>query len=202
MIKNLIFDLGNVLISFIPSDFLRRKEYPENKINTILSDIFSGKEWAMLDNGDISTPEAISSITARSSLSRAETELVFNLRKDILFPMGENVRLLPALKKEGYKLFYLSNFPLDLFEEVKNDYYFFRHFDGGIISAEARLSKPDIRFFELILNKYGLAAGDTLFIDDLPANVEAASATGMKGYVTYGSDKIEAELKDILKTVN
>lgn len=202
MIRNLIFDLGNVLISFKPSEFLKRKEYPENKINTILSDIFYGKEWAMLDNGDISTEEAIRSISSRSSLNMAETELIFNMRKEILYPIDDNVRLLPLLKKAGFGLYYLSNFPADLFEEVKNDYYFFRHFDGGLISAEARLSKPDIRFFELFIQKFGLAPEDTLFIDDLPANIEAASVSGMKTYLTYGSDKIAAEVFEILKIRN
>lgn len=202
MIRNLIFDLGNVLISFKPSEFLKRKEYPENKINTILSDIFYGKEWAMLDNGDISTEQAIRSISGRSSLNIAETELIFNMRKEILYPIDDNVRLLPFLKKEGFGLYYLSNFPADLFEEVKNDYYFFRHFDGGLISAEARLSKPDIRFFELFIRKFGLAPEETLFIDDLPANVEAASVSGMKTYLTYGSDKIASEVFEILKIRN
>mgnify|MGYP001769706593 CR=1 FL=1 len=202
MIRNLIFDLGNVLISFKPFEFLKRKEYPENKINTILSDIFYGKEWAMLDNGDISTEEAIRSISGRSSLNMAETELIFNMRKEILYPIDDNVRLLPFLKKEGFGLYYLSNFPADLFEEVKNDYYFFRHFDGGLISAEARLSKPDIRFFELFIRKFGLAPEETLFIDDLPANVEAASVSGMKTYLTYGSDKIASEVFEILKIRN
>ena len=117
MIRNLIFDLGNVLISFKPSEFLKRKEYPENKINTILSDIFNGKEWAMLDNGDISTEEAIRSISGRSSLNMAETELIFNMRKEILYPIDDNVRLLPFLKKEGFGLYYLSNFLADLFEK-------------------------------------------------------------------------------------
>ncbi|MDX9727345.1 MAG: HAD family phosphatase [Bacteroidales bacterium] len=202
MIRNLIFDLGNVLISFKPSEFLKRKEYPENKINTILSDIFYGKEWAMLDNGDISTEQAIRSISGRSSLNIAETELIFNMRKEILYPIDDNVRLLPFLKKEGFGLYYLSNFPADLFEEVKNDYYFFRHFDGGLISAEARLSKPDIRFFELFIKKFCLAPEETLFIDDLPANVEAASVSGMKTYLTYGSDKIASEIFEILKIRN
>ena len=202
MIRNLIFDLGNVLISFKPSEFLKRKEYPENKINTILSDIFNGKEWAMLDNGDISTEEAIRSISGRSSLNMAETELIFNMRKEILYPIDDNVRLLPFLKKEGFGLYYLSIFPADLFEAVKNAYYFFRHFDGGLISAEARLSKPDIRFFELFIRKFGLAPEETLFIDDLPANVEAASVSGMKTYLTYGSDKIASEVFEILKIRN
>ncbi len=198
MIKNVIFDLGNVLISFVPSEFLKKKNYPENIRNTILADIFSGKEWAMLDNGDITTAEAIVSIAGTSRLKKEEIEHIFNLRTEIMFPLDYNVRLLPALKKQGFKLYFLSNFPLDIFEDIRNDYYFFRYFDGGIISSEAKLSKPDIRIFELIIQKYGLKASETLFIDDIPLNVETAVRSGMKGYVTLGSDKIAGEVEKLL----
>ena len=62
MIKNIVFDLGNVLISFRPSEFFDKKNYPETIKAKILSDIFGSKEWLMLDNGEISTPEAIDAI--------------------------------------------------------------------------------------------------------------------------------------------
>jgi FMN phosphatase YigB (HAD superfamily) len=116
MIKNIIFDLGNVLISFVPSEYLKKKNYPQNIRNTILTDIFYSNEWKMLDNGDITIPEAIDKISRKSPLKREEIALVFNFRTDIMFPLDDNVRLLPALKKHGFSLFYLSNFPLDIFE--------------------------------------------------------------------------------------
>jgi FMN phosphatase YigB (HAD superfamily) len=57
MIKNIIFDLGNVLISFKPAEYFEKNKYPENIKNTILSDIFGSNEWLMLDNGEITTPK-------------------------------------------------------------------------------------------------------------------------------------------------
>ena len=72
MIKNIIFDLGNVLISFRPPDFFDNKDYPETIKSKILTDIFGSREWLMLDNGDISTPEAIDAISLKSSLKREE----------------------------------------------------------------------------------------------------------------------------------
>jgi FMN phosphatase YigB (HAD superfamily) len=129
MIKNIVFDLGNVLISFRPSDYLERKKYPREIRETILEDIFRGPEWHLLDSGDIVTGEAIDMIAKRSSLKREEIAFIFNKRTDIMFPLELNTRLLPELKKQGYRLFYLSNFPIDIFDEVKNDYYFFRHFE-------------------------------------------------------------------------
>jgi putative hydrolase of the HAD superfamily len=198
MIKNVIFDLGNVLISFIPSEYLKKKNYPSNIRNTIINDIFRSEEWKKLDNGDITVSEAIDSIALKSALNREEIALVFNFRTDIMFPLDDNVRLLPELKKHGFRLFYLSNFPLDSFEEVKNDYYFFRYFDGGIISAEVKLSKPDIRIYRNILNKYDLKPEESVYIDDIEENVVAAKKTGMQVLLTNGSVKIAIELGRVL----
>ncbi|MCX6260083.1 MAG: HAD family phosphatase [Bacteroidia bacterium] len=199
MIRTIIFDLGNVLISFIPSEYLKKKNYPSTIRNTILTDIFQSEEWKKLDNGDIAVNEAIDSIALRSALKREEIALVFNFRADIMFPLDDNVRLLPELKKQGFGVYYLSNFPLDIFEEIKNDYYFFRHFDGGIISSEVKLSKPDARIFRYFIDKYSLNAGECLYIDDIEENVRVAESMGMQGMLTYGSQKIAPLLEEKLK---
>ena len=143
MIKNIIFDLGNVLISFKPSEYFDKNKYPETIKTKILTDIFGSKEWLMLDNGEITTPEAIDAIALKSSLNREEIAHIFNLRTDLMFPLDTNIRLLPGLKKRGFSLYYLSNFPLDIFDEISTGYYFFKYFDGGIISSEVKFSKPD-----------------------------------------------------------
>jgi glucose-1-phosphatase len=198
MIRNIIFDLGNVLISFIPSEYLKKKNYPANIRNTIISDIFQSEEWKKLDNGDIVVSEAIESIAAKSSLKREEIALVFNFRADIMFPLDDNVRLLPALKKQGFRVYYLSNFHMDIFEIVRNDYYFFRYFDGGVVSADVKLSKPDEKIYRLILDKYSLKAHESLYIDDVEENVMAAERTGMEALLTYGSPRIISDLEKML----
>jgi putative hydrolase of the HAD superfamily len=199
MIKNIIFDLGNVLISFKPSEYFEKNNYPETVRNTILTDIFASKEWLMIDNGELSIQEAIDSIEKKSSLNRDEITHIFNLRTDLMFPLDPNVRLLPGLRKRGFKLYYLSNFPLDIFDEVRTGYYFFRHFDGGLISAEAKCSKPDIGIFKILIEKYSLRPEECLFIDDIETNVKTAEILGMKGIVTYGSLEISKEIEKALK---
>jgi FMN phosphatase YigB (HAD superfamily) len=198
MIKNIVFDLGNVLISFKPVRFFDNINYPETLKSKILTDIFGSKEWLMLDNGDITTSEAIDAISLKSSLNREEIAHIFNLRTEMMFPLDQNVRLLPELKKQGFKLYYLSNFPLDIFEEIKTGYYFFKYFDGGIISSEVKASKPDERIYQIFLETYSLIAGECLFIDDTEINVRTAEASGMKGLVTYGSEEISKELSVVL----
>ncbi len=199
MIKNIIFDLGNVLISFRPSEFFDSKGYPDTIKSKILSDIFRSQEWLKLDNGNISTSEAIDAISLKSSLKTEEIAHIFHLRTEIMFPLDQNVRLLPELKKQGFKLYFLSNFPIDIFEEIKTGYYFFTYFDGGVISSEVKFSKPDRRIYEILIEKYLLTPEESLFIDDIEINVRAAEASGMKGLVTYGSEEISKELAAVLK---
>jgi putative hydrolase of the HAD superfamily len=198
MIRNVIFDLGNVLLSFRPSEYLDTKEYPEEMKATILNDIFHASEWLQLDNGDITLPEAIDTIAERSSLTNEEIAHIFNLRTDIMVPLDQNVNLLPELKNRGYRLYFLSNFPIDIFHEIKSGYFFFNYFDGGVISAEVRFSKPNSRIYEILIEKYSLIADECLFIDDLEINVRSAELIGMKGLVTHGSREIIKEVKHAL----
>jgi FMN phosphatase YigB (HAD superfamily) len=199
MIRNIVFDLGNVLISFKPDEFFEKENYPENYRATILNDIFDSNEWQLLDNGDITLTDAIETISLRSSLRKEEIAHVFNLRTTLMFPLDQNVRLLPELKKEGYRLFFLSNFAKDTFEEIEKGYYFFKYFDGGVISSEVRQSKPHQRIYQILLEKYSLIAKECLFIDDLEANVAAAKMAGMNGLETFGSQEISKEIREALK---
>jgi glucose-1-phosphatase len=204
MIKNIIFDLGNVLISFNPSEYLKINNYPREITNIILNDIFEGPEWRLLDNGDITLEEAISCIEKKSSLRREEIALIFTKRTEIIYPLENNVRLLPELKKQGFKLYYLSNFPLDIFDEVKNGYSFFKYFDGGIISAEVKYSKPDPGIFELFFEKFHIDPRESLYIDDIESNVTASVSLGTIGLVTFGSsdisEKVYASISSVEKT--
>ena len=199
MIKNIIFDLGNVLISFRPSEYFDKKNYPGALKTTILTDIFGSKEWLMLDNGDITTQEAIDAIAKSSSLNKEEITHIFNLRTDLMFPLDSNIKLLPELKKRGFRLYFLSNFPLDIFEEVQTGYFFFRYFDGGLISAEAKSSKPEPGIYLQLLEKYSLLPEQCLYIDDLEKNVKTAELIGMKGIFTNGSLEISDEIEKALK---
>jgi glucose-1-phosphatase len=199
MVKNIIFDLGNVLISFRPSEYFDKQKYPETIKNTILSDIFSSKEWQQLDKGEISTQEAIEAIAKRSSLNEQEIAHIFNLRTDLIFPLDQNVRLLPELKKRGFRIYYLSNFPIDIFDEIRNGYYFFKYFNGGIISAEVKSTKPENRIYEILIEKYSLVPEECLFIDDIESNVKTAEVFGMSGLFTNGSLEITGEVEKALK---
>jgi len=107
-----------------------------------------------------------------------------------MFPLKDNTKMLPGLRKEGFKLYYLSNFHIDIFTELKNSYSFFKCFNGGIISAEVKHSKPDPAFYLILMEKYYLKAEECFFIDDTEVNIKTAEALGMKCFFTAGSISI------------
>lgn len=200
MIKNIIFDLGNVLLSWKPVEFFENSGYDQETAKLIHRDVFRSPEWLSLDNGDITTPEAIEQMSAKSSLQKDFINSLFNLRTKIIFPLADNIKLLPELKEQGFKLYYLSNFPLDFFDEVKKKYDFFRYFDGGLISAEVRYSKPDTRIYEILLEKFNLVPEECFYFDDIKINVSAAESVGIKGHCTFASPSISDELHNLLST--
>lgn len=198
MIKNIVFDLGNVLLSWKPGDFFNRSGYDPEEAKIILKDIFESNEWSMLDNGKITTPEAIDLITSGSSLKKGSIRAIFDLRTKIIFPLDKNIKLLPALRKKGFRLYFLSNFPLDFFEEVKKQYDFFKYFNGGIISAEVGCSKPNAGIFKIFLEKYNLAPEECFYIDDIDINVKVAESFGIKGLVAFEPDTVSEYLVKLL----
>lgn len=197
MIRNVVFDLGNVLISFCPAEYLENKNYPPKIKNIILTDIFGSDEWILLDTGNITLTKAIDTISRKSTLKRAEIAFIFSKRTEIMFPIENRVRLLPKLKKRGFKLYYLSNFPSDIFDEVKNGYSFFKYFEGGTISADVKYTKPDIKIYNIFLDKYKIKPEESLYIDDIEINVRSAELTGMKGIHLSSSDSLEKIISEL-----
>lgn len=194
MIRNIVFDLGNVLLSWKPGEFLIKSGYDAASARQALDAVFHSKAWSMLDNGDITREEAVEIMSSGSSLKRDRITALFDLCHEIIFPISENIIMLPELKKQGFKLYYLSNYSLWFFGETKRKYDFFSWFDGGIISAEARLSKPDPEIFRTFISRYTLIPGESLFIDDIEDNVKAAELIGMKVIHLSESDSLESKL--------
>jgi HAD superfamily hydrolase (TIGR01509 family) len=198
MIRNIIFDLGNVLISWKPEEYLVKNGFAPESREKILNEVFRSPEWQALDDGRITLEDAVTSIAATSSLETHEIYAVFNLRTKILFPLEGNTKMLPGLSKEGFKLYYLSNFPEDIFDEVEGKYEFFRYFSGGLISARAKVSKPDERIYKILLDSYSLIPEESLFIDDTHANAISAEMLGISVIHLSDPSQLKEKLEDYL----
>lgn len=194
MIKNVIFDLGNVLLNFEPKGYLKSK-IPTEKIEIIYKSIFQSEEWMSLDRGTITEEEAKANIIDRNIEYKEYINIAFENWYDILKPIEKNVKILEKLKDNNYKIYYLSNFHELSFKYVTQKYDFFKKFDGGVVSYEEKLLKPECEIYERIIKKYNLNPKECIFVDDTKINVDGAMECGLYGIHLKDIDALEENLK-------
>lgn len=180
MVKNIIFDLGNVLIRFEPIGYLRKKISNEMKVQEIFKEVFLSEEWGMLDKGVITEEEAINKICSRSNGNGELIRLAMDNWYEMLTPIEHIVDTLKKLKGKGYKIYYLSNFHELAFEDVTKKYEFFKCFDGGVVSFKEKLLKPEKDIFNKLIERYKIDPKESVFIDDTDENVEQAKKLGFQ----------------------
>jgi len=181
-IDNVIFDVGNVLLAFNP-DMLLRDLLPEQpELYPVLKErVFGSPYWPMLDRGLLTCEEAIEPMSALHPELRPAITRIMTGWVDLKNVIDEGVQTLEKCKAMGKKLYVLSNYNDRAFEVVRAKFDFWRHFDGFVISAHEGLTKPDPAIFRLLLERFQLDPQRSLFIDDSPANIEAALHCGLQG---------------------
>lgn len=176
-IKNIIFDMGGVLVEFCPEDMIRRYSLSEYK-NEIMSNLFKSDEWKMMDSGDLSVEDALDIMTERLSPQiRAKAKEMVLDRENAMPPIKSTTPVINALHKNGYRLFVLSNCP-KWFHSFKKSIPSIELFEGFIVSADCRVSKPDEKIYKILLNKFSLKADECFFIDDSQVNTDKAKELG------------------------
>lgn len=195
MIKNIIFDLGNVLLDFNPKEYLRNKIKDEKKVQELYEEIFLSEEWPMLDRGTISEEEAINKICTRYNENSQLIRAAMDNWYEMLNPIEKNVAVLKKLKDKGYNLYYLSNFHMLAFENVTKRHDFFKFFDGGVVSYEEKLLKPEEDIYNKLVERYTLKPNESVFVDDTLKNIEKAKKMGFGVIHFKDASDLEALLK-------
>ena len=194
-IRNIVFDMGNVLIRFDPTYFLDREGvHDPGDRKSILNELFLSTEWAQMDLGTLTEETAEPLILPRFP------ERLHGTVKRLLYSWAEPGDAMPGmedlakrLKEAGYRLLLLSNASV-----AQHTYWprfsVSRLLEGKLISCDVRVVKPNPQIYQLFTDKFLLKPEECLFIDDAPANVAAAIGCGWQGIVFHGDVK-ELEVK-------
>lgn len=180
MLRNVVFDLGGVVVDYEPRAFLVDHFLNEKLEDQLFEITFGSEEWKLLDANQITRQEANRIMREKgAAIGRSfEVDVILTDWFDMLNTKDDTVQLLKRLKKRGYRLYYLSNMAADVLELIAQR-KFWRLFDGGIASCEIGVNKPDPRIYQALLYKYSLAAKETLFLDDSRDNALAAYQLGI-----------------------
>lgn len=190
MTKNIVFDMGQVLIKFDPVQIVKQAGVTGDDVNILVEELMKSPEWSALDRGSISYDDAHASVCRRlpERLYQPAHDIIFGWWKPGRIHMEGMDELVREIKSLGYRVYLLSNAALCLHEYI-HTLPGYDCFDGALISADHKLLKPQHEIYEKLYELYGLNPAECLFIDDSPANIEGAMVTGMPGIVFRGDVK-------------
>lgn len=205
MIKNVVLDIGNVLVSFYPDIYISQFITKKGEIDYYNHICFKSAEWKCGDLGTKTREEIIDAICEKYPDDAEKVREIMANCDDMLRVSKKNTELVKRLKAAGIGVYYLSNTNEHAFEFMTSTYEVFSYLDGGIASYRDGVIKPSADIFELFLLRYGKKAEECVFVDDMPQNVDGARGVGLHGIVLKNIDDLEDELckyPEIIEALN
>lgn len=200
MIKNIVFDLGRVLIEWNARKYLKSFGYDDETVEELNKIIFKSKEWEECDIGKYENNSDLPPILSKkypkysAKIKEALTKewvKMLNLKED-------TSEYLINLKNSGFKIYILSNLSKEAYDN-NSKYKFFKFIDGGVYSFESRKMKPDQEIYIELLEKYKLIPEETIFIDDMEENISVANNLKIHGIIFNNLEQVQTDVQNIIK---
>ena len=190
MIRNMVFDIGNVLMGFRWKEYMRSL-FGENEalIQTINQGIWHNGCWAAMDKGEMDGAATLRSAVAFAPQYEKEIKLTLDRVALAFHKFGYAIPWVQELKGMGLNVYYLSNYSAFSIAANPDVLDFIPCMDGGVFSFEVKAVKPEPEIYRCLCEKYDLKPEECLFTDDVPANVKGAQACGFQGIVFEGYEK-------------
>lgn len=196
MIKNIVFDMGNVLLWFDRDRFLDAVGAEGEDRKILMNNVYLSVEWARMDRGSMTEAEAAASMcTHVPERLHEKVHLLVDQWDRPIYPVEGMAQLVRDLKAAGYGIYLLSN------ASYRQHEYWPRVpgsecFDGTLISADVKLVKPQREIYDLLCSNFSLKPEECVFIDDSAANIEGAEIAGISGIVFHGeADEAREKLR-------
>ena len=193
---NVIFDIGKVLIDFEFEKYVHELFEPETA-EKVIAATWHNPEWNELDKGVLSDEEVLQLFIAKAPECEKEIRIAFAGMGTCPKMRSTTIPMIKKLKKAGYGVYYLSNYFEYLMHTAPWALFFKEYMEGGLFSCHVKVTKPDLRIFGLLCEKYGLVPSECVFIDDTLKNVAAAEKFGMHGIHFTGQST-----KELISQIN
>ena len=201
MIKNIIFDIGGVLVSFEPDRVFREMRLPEEEVQILYQHTAKSPYWKELDRGVLPKEEVFQTMVNTMPQAYRKDAMEFFTKRipEAVTSFDYSADWLKGLKERGYNIYLLTNYPEWLFEtHWKKGFTFVPYVDGKVVSGKVKLIKPDHAIYETIIKKYSLNPAESVFIDDVKENVQAAKETGLNAIQFTNINDVKNQLEKLL----
>ncbi len=187
MIRNIVLDMGNVLLDYNPAFVLNAFCSSEEEKEIIDRELFNGPEWKLGDRGDIKDKDRFELVKGRVPEKYHEALRNCADHWDIcMTPLDGAKEFCEQVKNSGYGIYILSN-ASDLFYVYFPKFLPLDFFNGVFVSSDYHMLKPDVNIYKAFLEKYSLKADECLFVDDREDNVAGAGAAGLNTFRFMGN---------------
>jgi len=197
MIKNIVFDIGFVLIGFEPFEWLRSM-FDEETADRIAYAVYGTGHWEELDKAILSEEEILDLFISEAPDLKDQILEAYDRVGECVRKKNWPVPLIDLLKENGYNVYFLSNMSEHVINSNHDAFAFTEHMDGGIWSCRVHSIKPDPVIYKALFDEYGLVPEECIFIDDVQANIVMAKKLGMKGIVFRDYEQLIADLDKAL----
>ena len=198
MIKNIIFDIGNVLTVFGWEDYFASFGFSEDVLKRLAKATVLSESWQEYDRGKMSDEEILNSFIENDPGIEKELRQIFQSVKGMVTREEFAIPWLQSLKESGYHVYYLSNFSHIAHVDCAEALDFLPIMDGGILSYQDQLIKPQPEIYELLLSRYHLNPEECVFLDDTERNLLPAQALGMKTILVENHEQAVRDLGMLL----
>lgn len=203
MIKNVIFDIGDVLVHFRWKQVMIDLGFSEEEIGFLYKALFESRWWNEWDRGVIPEEEVMRHMKEEGKGLETQICQFFEHKGELVIQYPYVETWMKLLKEKGMKIYLLSNYPMSLFElHAKNTFTFLPYVDGKIVSGYVKHVKPEPEIYSILLRTYELNPEECVFIDDRLDNVEAAKKMGIHSILFEGFDKANKALETFIASKN
>jgi 2-haloacid dehalogenase len=198
MIKTIIFDLGGVLIDWNPRYMYRKIFSDEAKMEDFLTKITT-PDWNEQQDAGHLIADATRELIAEHPEFDSEIRAYYERWTEMLNgAIQETVDILTNIYGgKKYRLYALTNWSGELFPYALANFDFLQYFEGIVVSGDEKMKKPDIRIYDLILDRYEIDPKTAVFIDDNERNIKAAATTGLKTIHFKSPQQLAADLAEM-----
>ncbi|KGY12692.1 HAD family hydrolase [Vibrio tubiashii] len=197
MIKNVVFDVGNVIVRWAPLEIIRLTFGDVEQPEAMAKNVFMSDIWLDLNRGLLTEQEAKLRYQQELDFTADDSYRLFYYVKRSLIELYGSVALINKLKSAGYGVYALTDNVTELVDYLKQEYDFWPLFDGATVSADLGLLKPQPEIYQSLLTSNNLVAEECVFLDDMPHNVEGAKNVGIHAIQFFSAAQAEQELKTL-----
>ena len=199
-IKTVIFDIGGVMVGLGRIRFFEQFGYAPKISEQVMNSTVKSRHWKELDRGILTDEEVIDRFVKDAPELENEIRHCMENVHGIVYRLDTSIPWIRSLKDRDMQVLYLSNYSMKVAKDNEDAMDFLPYMDGGLLSCDYKVIKPDPAFYQILIDKYDLVPSECVFLDDLEANLETARQLDIHTIRVKDHEQAKADLEKMLES--